>query len=187
MGIFDLKHLENVETIPAELTYQYLGLSILLGLALMILAVWSSKKIGSRLGSKYGAIKNSGKVETAPATFSELIMGASNVLFICFGMTGIMLLVSNNLARAFAIGAAIAVIRFRVKFDGKGTGSTLFFGVLVGMACGVGQTQTAVLITVAYGVLHSIIILLMSLDKPTIEQNTNLTNITSINTGTDSH
>ena len=71
-----------------------------------------------------------------------MVLGSANVLFLCFGMTGIMILVNNNLARAFAIGAAIAVIRFRIKFDGKGLGSSLFFGVLVGMACGVGQVLT---------------------------------------------
>lgn len=99
--------------------------------------------------------------EIPKVSYAELLLGSANVLFLCFGMTGIMILVNNNLARAFAIGAAIAVVRFRIKFNSQG--SMLFFGVLVGMACGVGQIETAVGITVAYGILQGVVIVLMTM------------------------
>lgn len=98
--------------------------------------------------------------EIPKVSYAELLLGSANVLFLCFGMTGIMILVNNNLARAFAIGAAIAVVRFRIKFNSQG--SMLFFGVLVGMACGVGQIATAVGVTFAYAILQAVVIILMS-------------------------
>ncbi len=133
----------------------------------MILAVWTSRKISERFTHLQGALRAKGFSKTdqetpTVLTYPELILGSANVLFLCFGMTGIMILVNNNLARAFAIGAAVAMVRFRIKFDAQGLGSTLFFGVLVGMACGVGQPLTAFVITVAYGILQMIVIFLMN-------------------------
>lgn len=168
MNLMKLTQAEDMVAIPNEMVFEYLLTSIALGVFLMILAVWTSRKISERF-TELGPVKPkdpnapTGAVEPPqPMTYPELILGSANVLFLCFGMTGIMILVNNNLARAFAIGAAIAVVRFRIKFDSQGLASTLFFGVLVGMACGVGQLLTATIITGAYGVLQLIIILLMN-------------------------
>jgi len=193
MNFMSLKNIEMTEAVPAELALQYLALSIALGIVLMIIAVWSSKKIGQKLAISHtlaapdnSLLKETGKFEKSLRTsYVELVMSSSNVLFLCFGMTGIMILVNNNLARAFAIGAAIAVIRFRVKFDDKGLGSTLFFGVLVGMACGVGQVQTALVITTTYGILQAIIIFLISLETQSEKLNRTSQALTRINTRID--
>ena len=70
-------------------------------------------------------------------------LGSSNLLFLCVGLTGIMLLVNNNLVRAFAIISAIALIRFRVNMNQKNLTSSLLFAVMAGMACGVKEIQLA--------------------------------------------
>jgi|GEM_PF-5430985 len=182
MNFINLKNLDAIEAVPTKMAFQYLALSIALGIVLMILAVWSSKKIGNKLTSNQSALKETGKYEKSlSVSYAELVLGSANVLFLCLGMTGIMILVNNNLARAFAIGAAIAIIRFRVKFDDKGLGSTLFFGVLVGMACGVGQIQIAIVITAAYGILQAIIIMLIGFETPAEKLIRTLPSITSTN------
>ena len=167
---------DTAAAVPVDMALEYLVVSIGLGIILMMLAVWSSKKIGIKLASNSassGETAMPSKLsKSMQSSYAELILTSANVLFLCFGMAGIMILVNNNLARAFAIGAAIAVIRFRIKFDNKGLASTLFFSVLVGMACGVGQVQTAIVMTLAYGVLQGIIIMLMGLgiqNKPQIQ------------------
>jgi hypothetical protein len=172
MNIMKLAQTEDMIAIPNEMIFEYLLTSVVLGVFLMILAVWTSRKISEQFSGLQGALKTKGVDspqgeigEILPLSYPELILGSANVLFLCFGMTGIMILVNNNLARAFAIGAAIAVVRFRIKFDSHGLGSTLFFGVLVGMACGVGQILTATVITAAYGILQMIIILLMNVTQ----------------------
>ncbi len=61
-----------------------------------------------------------------------------------------MILVNDSLARAFAIGAAIALVRFRIKVAGKFLSAALFYGVLAGMACGVSRVDLAWLLTVVF-------------------------------------
>jgi hypothetical protein len=135
-----------IENIPVMLELEYLAHSALIGAVLMLLLVWTSQT-----SKKDG--KSSSK-DTKAMSSSEVLLNASNVLFLSFGMTGVMLLVNNNLARAFAIGAAIALVRFRVKFDSKSVGMSLFYALLTGMACGVGEVSTAYAIVGFYGVLQ---------------------------------
>jgi len=174
MSLFKLNEMEEIiPSIPPEIVAEYLLTSIFLGIILTILAVWTSRKI-SECFVKIQEIQlnkgmNNGISSPPPGiiiqqvlSYPELIVGSANVLFLCFGMTGIMILVNNNLARAFAIGAAIAVVRFRIKFDSQGLAASLFFGVLVGMACGVGQLMTAALITIAFCLLQIVIVSLMN-------------------------
>ncbi len=84
----------------------------------------------------------------------KLFLGASNILFMCVGLTGVMLLVGNNLARAFAIGAALALSRFRVKINKKSAGTHLMFGIIAGIACGLDQLAIAWTCSVIYVVLQ---------------------------------
>jgi len=84
----------------------------------------------------------------------KLFLGASNILFMCVGLTGVMLLVGNNLARAFAIGAALALSRFRVKISKKSTGTHLMFGIIAGIACGLDQLAIAWICSIIYVVLQ---------------------------------
>jgi hypothetical protein len=128
-----------IQNIPVSQELEFLAHSALIGAVLMLLLVWTSQNS-----------KKDGKAMSS----SEVLLNASNVLFLSFGMTGVMLLVNNNLARAFAIGAAIALVRFRVKFDSKSVGMSLFYALLTGMACGVGEVSTAYSIVAFYGVLQ---------------------------------
>ena len=185
MNIAHLANVESSQAIPVGMVLEYLATSVVLGIILMLVSIYTGYKAikeflpsdsfeklesattptsSSSTTQAINAYGTSTEIpKAAPKTLSmaELILGCSNVLFLCFGMTGIMILVNNNLARAFAIGAAIAVVRFRVKFDSHGFAKSLFFGVLVGMACGVGQLETAWLLTFAFVLLQAIVLFLV--------------------------
>ncbi len=118
------------------------GHALLIGSLLMALTWWVTKKIG-----------NGSLAKDRLTSESEIIITASNVLFLCVGMTAVMILVNDNLARAFAIGAAIALVRFRIKVAGKFPGMALFYGVLTGMACGVNRADLAWGVTIIFGVI----------------------------------
>src|SRR3954468_11486792 len=94
MDKFAIKQWHNI-SIPQEL--EYMGHSAIIGGMLMAFLYFALVK--NKKGAK----------DVVP---SEVLVAASNVLFMGFGMTGVMILVNNNLARAFAMGAAIALIRF---------------------------------------------------------------------------
>jgi hypothetical protein len=89
---------------------------------------------------------------------SDLIMASANVMFLAFGMTGVMMVVNNNIARAFAIGAAMALIRFRIKVDTKTVNMGLFYGVLTGMAVGIDQVPIAYAISFFFAIVQSILV-----------------------------
>ncbi|MEQ1570921.1 MAG: DUF4956 domain-containing protein, partial [Myxococcota bacterium] len=55
----------------------------------------------------------------------------------------IMCVVGDSLARAFGLGAALAVVRFRTPVKDARDAVFLFLSVAVGMAAGVGQTGVA--------------------------------------------
>ena len=180
MNLEKLSHVGELDAISFASVVEYTGASIILGLILMMLAAWTGRKISQNYRELNGVLRAKGVLksqgtdsnlyEPEVISFPELILNSSNVLFLCFGMTGIMILVNNNLARAFAIGAAISIVRFRIKLDSQGLGATLFFGVLVGMACGVGQIDTAVLLTLSYGLLQAIVVFVMqkTQEKPNV-------------------
>ena len=96
----------------------------------------------------------------------QLFLGASNLLFLCVGLTGLMLLVNDNLARAFAIAAAIALVRFRVKLDQKSINASLLFAILAGMACGLDAIELAWTSTGIYIVLFVVLLLIVQFIKP---------------------
>jgi len=79
-----------------------------------------------------------------------LILGTTNILYLCTGLTAVMILVNNNLARAFSIGAAIALVRFRIKLGKKGAAANILFGIIGGIACGLNEVVLAWLITLLY-------------------------------------
>ena len=148
----------NAQESPLALTQfeiiNAFGNSFVLGLVLMLITVWASYRIAQ---SKAAPSEKEKKM-----TPQDVIFTSMNVLFLCFGMTAVMLLVNNNLARAFAIGAAIALIRFRVKVDNKAMSMALLYGVLAGMACGVSQFVIAYSVTVAFGFLMVVSLTLAS-------------------------
>lgn len=96
----------------------------------------------------------------------QMFLGASNLLFLCVGLTGLMLLVNDNLARAFAIAAAIALVRFRVKLDQKSINASLLFAILAGMACGLDAIELAWTSTGIYIALFALLLLIVQFIKP---------------------
>lgn len=96
----------------------------------------------------------------------KMFLGASNLLFLCVGLAGLMLLVNDNLARAFAIAAAIALVRFRIKLDQKSINASLLFAILAGMACGLDAIELAWTSTGIYIVLFTLLIIFVQFIKP---------------------
>lgn len=111
-----------------------MGHSALLGAGLMLITVLATHHTVTAPAASTAVVP--GEEPDSPA---ELVLSSANVMFICFGMTAVMQLVNNNLARAFTIGAAIALIRFKIKMNSKAVNMGLFYGAVVGMACGVDQ------------------------------------------------
>lgn len=146
----------QAEPFPMETVVALLGHSLVIGTLLMVLATWIQL---SSVG---------GKKKDAPLSpsdrFQSAVLQAANVLFVCFGVTGVMILVNNDLARAFAIAAAIAMIRFRVKMN-EGAAAALFFAVVIGMACGVGQLPIAWGVGLVFIVIQSGLLLGLRLVK----------------------
>jgi hypothetical protein len=135
--------------------------SIILGSFLMGLTLWVNSKNETPKDASSEGAENS---KNSPSTN---LMTAGNVLFICIGMTAVMILVGNNLARAFAIGAAIALVRFRVKVEGKFIGMALLYGVLTGMACGIGRVDIAWTVAITFGV---VLLAMMTLQRTLFNQ-----------------
>ena len=92
---------------------------------------------------------------------AKLILGATNILFSCVGLTGVMILVNNNLARALSIGAALRLMRFRVNIGNKNQSSNMLFGIIAGVACGLQEIRVAWAVVLPYIVLQSILYLIL--------------------------
>jgi len=95
----------------------------------------------------------------------QLLLGSANLLFLCVGLTGVTLLINNNVIRAFAIVAALALIRFRVKLDQKSISVSVLFGVLAGMATGLQEVALAWIMTGFYLVLLGALIVFLIVFK----------------------
>lgn len=134
--------------LPLDLRYVSIlfGNSIILGLALTWVTYLAVCQAEASEEEEEGPL--------SPKDKYRLFLGASNILFMCVGLTGVMLLVGNNLARAFAIGAALALSRFRVKISKKSTGTHLMFGIIAGIACGLDQLAIAWICSLIYTVLQ---------------------------------
>jgi len=79
------------------------------------------------------------------------LLNSFNILYLSIALTSVMILVNNNLARALSIGAAIALIRFRIKLGDKQKNSPILFGVVTGVACGLNEVVMAYTVTMIYG------------------------------------
>jgi hypothetical protein len=124
------------QAVPFNMVLILLAHSTVLGLILVLTTTFIAD------GLNFSSGKNSGK-ETSREKQAQKIIGVANQLFLCVGLTGVMLMVNNNLVRAFAIAAAIALVRFRVRLDKKSLNSSLLFAVLAGMACGLNELVIA--------------------------------------------
>ncbi|RLA64322.1 MAG: hypothetical protein DRQ88_03770 [Epsilonproteobacteria bacterium] len=141
----DLSFFEGIQKATAGLQVSYnvhelitlLGHSTLIGIILCFITYFSTK-------GYLNPNKNLDKQKIA------LILGTTNILYLCTGLTAVMILVNNNLARAFSIGAAIALVRFRIKLGRKGAAANILFGIIGGIACGLNEITLAWLVTCLY-------------------------------------
>jgi hypothetical protein len=136
---------EAAIALSPQQVFESLANSVILGVILMLITLWATNRVAKLSPADSKQAKKLGGSHA-------ILMSASNVLYLCFGMTGVMLLVNNNLARAFAIGAAIALIRFRIVIDSTCLGMALFYAVLNGVACGVDQPLVGWGMTVFFGI-----------------------------------
>lgn len=80
------------------------------------------------------------KISSEPDADSvSRLVSASNLLIICVGVSGMILLIQQSLVRAVVLFAAIAVVRFRVRVSEKSLGAAFFFAVIAGMSSGLGE------------------------------------------------
>lgn len=96
--------------------------------------------------------------ETPEQKLSHLF-GAANILFLCVGLSGVMILVNNNLVRAFAAVSALALVRFRVKLDQKSLSISLLFAILGGMSIGLQEVMLGWIMIGVYVFLLSLLLL----------------------------
>lgn len=156
-SIIELMAENNVGPIELNMILYMLFHSIILGTLLLVSTHFLSKKLKQYTVSSGLELKDAKKKEVDPV---DQILGASNLLFVSVGLTGVMLLVNNNFVRAFAILSALAIVRFRVKLNqANGLTSSLLFSMLVGMACGVQELKFAWAITGVYLVLCGFVVL----------------------------
>ncbi len=87
------------------------------------------------------------------------LIASSNLLFLCVGLTGTMILVNNTMVRAFAIAAAIALVRFKVNLNGRDSNSALLFGILSGIACGLQELRLAWVLISMHAALSTLVAL----------------------------
>ena len=102
----------------------------------------------------------------------NLILGTMNILYLCMGLSCVMILVNNNLARAFAIGAAIALVRFRIKLGKSSANSNILFSIVCGIACGLNELTLAWLSAGAYLLITLLVrIVTGSIQKKVVKRN----------------
>jgi hypothetical protein len=74
-------------------------------------------------------------------------------VLLCLGGALIWVIVGNNLARAFGLGGALSLIRFRTPVRDPKDTVVVFFSIIIGMACGLGQYSTALIGTGVLGII----------------------------------
>ncbi len=144
----------SVEPLPMAAVIEAMGHSILLGMVLVLATFWVGRSLDKRA---MGSI-------TSEDHLKEII-GSMNLMFLTVGLCGIMILINNSIFRAFAIVAAIALVRFRVKLDNKALGSAMIFAILSGMACGVHEIGFGYLSVAVFLLLTGILMATVSFVK----------------------
>jgi len=74
-------------------------------------------------------------------------------MLLCLGGALIWVIVGNNLARAFGLGGALSLIRFRTPVRNPKDTTVVFFSIIIGMAVGLGQYATAMIGTGVFGLM----------------------------------
>jgi MFS superfamily sulfate permease-like transporter len=79
------------------------------------------------------------------------------LVLLCLGGALVWLIVADNLARAFGLAGALALIRYRTRMRDPKDTTMVFFAMVVGMACGLHQYFNAVFGTFFIGLVLSVI------------------------------
>jgi uncharacterized membrane protein YhiD involved in acid resistance len=87
---------------------------------------------------------------------SDYILTQS-LIFLSLTVAGAMMIIGNNLARAFGLVGAVSIIRFRRAVKSHLDMSYVFLAIVVGMACGLGFLVVALIITVFVGCIMIIL------------------------------
>lgn len=120
-------------TLPAALLM--IGAALLLGFGVAMLYYFTQKRAG-------GSTTLSVTVLIVPAIVAMIV-----------------LLIQNNLARAFTLAGALAIIRYRSEPASPRDIAYVLFSLAIGIACGIGYVAYAVLFTI----LFCVVLLVVSL------------------------
>ena len=69
----------------------------------------------------------------------------------------VVMIVANNLVRAFGLAGALAMIRYRTRMQDPKDTTMVFFAIIIGMACGLHQYNIAIVGSVFIGVVLGVI------------------------------
>ena len=69
------------------------------------------------------------------------------LIFLAVAISGAMMIIGNNLARAFGLVGAVSIIRFRSAVKSARDMAYVLFIIVIGMACGLGYVLLAVVTT----------------------------------------
>ena len=111
-------------TLPAALLM--IGTALLLGFGVALLYYFTQRKAG-------GSTTLSVTVLIVPAIVALIV-----------------LLIQNNLARAFTLAGALALVRYRSEPESPRDIAYILFSVAIGIGCGIGYLMYAVLFTVIF-------------------------------------
>jgi hypothetical protein len=75
------------------------------------------------------------------------------LIFLAVAIAGAMMIIGNNLARAFGLVGAVSIIRFRSAVKSARDMAFVLFVIVIGMACGLGYILIAALTVVFGGLL----------------------------------
>jgi uncharacterized membrane protein YhiD involved in acid resistance len=71
-----------------------------------------------------------------------------SLILISIVVAAVMLVIGNNIARAFGLIGAVAIIRFRTKVKDPRDTTFLFLCITIGMACGLGLFYISIITTI---------------------------------------
>ena len=110
-----------------------IGLSVVLGLVISLIYIFSDRK------KKY----------SSHFAFSLAILP----VIVCV----VIMVVGSDIARAISLGGVFALVRFRsVPGDSKDI-TNVFFAMVVGLSCGMGYAQLAVVVTIVVGIIYFVL------------------------------
>jgi hypothetical protein len=75
------------------------------------------------------------------------------LIFLAVTIAGAMLIIGNNLARAFGLLGAVSIIRFRTAVKSSRDMAFVFLAIVVGMACGLGYLALGLITAIFVGFL----------------------------------